>query len=75
MDIKVFGQLKDVFHEENISIESVNNVDELKKQLHTQFPGLSKKSFVVAVNRKIIHENISLQHDAEIALLPPFSGG
>ena len=75
MEIKVFGQLKDIFQEENISIESVNNVEELKKQLQHLFPALSRKSFVVAVNRKITHENISLQHDAEIALLPPFSGG
>ena len=75
MEIKVFGQLKDIFQEENIRIENVNNVKELKKQLQYLFPALSQKSFVVAVNRKIIHENILLQHDAEIALLPPFSGG
>ncbi|HSV12554.1 MAG TPA: MoaD/ThiS family protein [Hanamia sp.] len=75
MEIKVFGQLKDILHHDNISIESVNNVEELKKQLQYLFPDLSRKSFVVAVNRKVIHENILLQHDAEIALLPPFSGG
>jgi sulfur-carrier protein len=75
MEIKVFGQLKDIIQEENINIENVNNVEELKKQLQHLFPDLSHKSFVVAVNRKVIHENILLQHDAEIALLPPFSGG
>ena len=52
MEIKVFGQLKDIFQEENIRIENVNNVEELKKQLLHLFPVLSQKSFVVAVNRK-----------------------
>lgn len=75
MEIKVFGQLKDIFHQEKISIENVNNVEELKKQLEHLFPALAQKSFVVAVNRKIARENISLLHDSEIALLPPFSGG
>lgn len=75
MEVKVFGQLKDIFHEENINIENVNDVEELKKQLQHLFPALSQKSFVVAVNRKIAHENISFHNDAEIALLPPFSGG
>lgn len=75
MDIKIFGQLKDIFQEENIHLKSANNVEELKTQLHRLYPGLSQKSFVVAVNRKITHENIPLHPDAEIALLPPFSGG
>ena len=75
MDIKIFGQLKDIFLEENIQIENVKNLEELKTQLNQLYPRLSEKSFVIAVNRKITHENIPLQPNAEIALLPPFSGG
>lgn len=75
MDIKIFGQLKDIFQNENIRIENAQNVEELKKQLQQLFPDLAQKSFVIAVNRKITHENIPLQPNAEIALLPPFSGG
>ncbi len=75
MIIKVFGQLTDVFKKENISVENAADVEELKKRLLDAFPALADKTFVVAVNKKIIHKNISLLENAEIALLPPFSGG
>jgi len=75
MTIKVFGQLTDVFKQENISVENAADVEELKKRLLDSFPALADKTFVVAVNKKIIHKNISLSENAEIALLPPFSGG
>jgi molybdopterin converting factor small subunit len=75
MIIKVFGQLTDVFKQENISVENAADVEELKTRLLDSFPALADKTFVVAVDKKIIHKNISLLENAEIALLPPFSGG
>jgi molybdopterin converting factor small subunit len=75
MNIKVFGQLTDVFHGENIIIENAADVTELKNRLIDSYPALSGKTFVIAVNKKIIHENLPLTQNAEIALLPPFSGG
>lgn len=75
MNIKVFGQLTDVFGGENIQVKNANDISELKTELIHWFPALSHKTFVIAVNKKIIHENIPLTEDAEIALLPPFSGG
>jgi molybdopterin synthase sulfur carrier subunit len=75
MNIKVFGQLTDIFGDENISIENAADVQELKNQLLEIFPALSEKTFVIAVNKKITYENIPLNQDAEIALLPPFAGG
>lgn len=75
MNIKVFGQLTDVLQGENITIENAQDVNELKRQLIRAFPALSEKTFVIAVNKKITHENLPLTPDAEIALLPPFSGG
>jgi molybdopterin synthase sulfur carrier subunit len=75
MNIKVFGQLTDVFGGDNIQVKNANDVSELKTELIHSFPELSGKTFVIAVNKKVIHENIALTGDAEIALLPPFSGG
>ena len=75
MNIKVFGQLTDIFNGENINIENAADLTELKNRLIDSYPALSGKTFVIAVNKKIIHENISLTQNAEIALLPPFSGG
>jgi molybdopterin converting factor small subunit len=75
MDIKIFGQLTDLFPQEQISVDGVTDLKELKDNLLKSFPGLSEKTFVIAVNRKITHENIPLTAESEIALLPPFSGG
>ena len=75
MEIKVFGQLIDVFGAEHISTEPAESVEALKVQLEKRFPALAEITFVVAVNRKVVHENISLTDKEEIALLPPFSGG
>ncbi len=75
MNIKVFGQLTDIIREENISVEKVADVNGLKNHLNIRYPALAEKTFVIAVNKKITHENIPLTADAEIALLPPFSGG
>ena len=75
MRIKVFGELNDIIMKEDFSIDDVIDTNELKKNLYELFPELQKKKFAVAVNKQIINENVALQADAEIALLPPFSGG
>lgn len=75
MNIKVFGQLTDIFQQEIVSVEKAADVEELKIRLINSFPALADKTFVVAVDKRIIHKNISLLENAEIALLPPFSGG
>jgi len=75
MEIKAFGQLTDIFKKETISIEGVKDLNELKEKLLKSFPALSQKTFVIAVNKQIIRNNVSLNEDAEVALLPPFSGG
>lgn len=75
MEIKAFGQLTDIFEKETFSIESVKDLNELKEKLIKSYPALSQKTFVIAVNKQIIHNNVSLNEDAEVALLPPFSGG
>jgi len=75
MNIKAFGQLTDIFKKETICIEGVKDLNELKEKLLKSFPALSQKTFVIAVNKQIIRNNVSLNEDAEVALLPPFSGG
>ena len=75
MIIKVFGQLRDVVKEENISINDVKNMNDLKGYLYFVYPALKEKEFTIAVNKQIVHGDVLLQQNAEIALLPPFSGG
>lgn len=75
MTIKIFGQLNDIVESNLIQMNNVADTDELLQQLQLKYPDLINAKFKIAVNRSIIQSNTILQQDAEIALLPPFSGG
>ena len=75
MTVKVLGQLHDIVGNNFIEVEHAANTDELIQQLQLKYPALKNSKYKVAVNRNIIQSSIALQQDAEIALLPPFSGG
>jgi sulfur-carrier protein len=75
MNIMVFGQLEDITGSSVVSIENSADTELLLKKLYSQYPLLKEKKFLVAVNQKIITEKTEIGEHAEIALLPPFSGG
>ena len=75
MIIKVFGQLVDIIGSNSFETDHISSTDELIKNLQAKFPVLKNSKYKVAVNKRIVQSNTSLQQDAEIALLPPFSGG
>jgi molybdopterin converting factor small subunit len=73
--ILVFGQLSEIINASELALLAVNNTDELNKKLFELYPKLNEIKFILAVNKKIIHKNIPLNHEDIVALLPPFSGG
>lgn len=75
MTVKIFGQLADIIKSNSLNIDEIENTDELINYLQEKYPALKNAKYKVAVNRNIIQNNTALKHDAEIALLPPFSGG
>ena len=75
MTVKIFGQLNDIIGSNSILVNDVANTDELVNNLQLKHPQLKNVKYKIAVNRNIIQSNTALQQDAEIALLPPFSGG
>ena len=75
MNIKIFGQLTDITGNNSVTLEDVADTDVLIQQLQLKYPALSNTKYAVAVNKQIIQHTTALQQDAEIALLPPFSGG
>jgi molybdopterin converting factor small subunit len=75
MTIKIFGQLVDIIGSNSFEANDVVNTNELINQLQSKYPALENAKYKIAVNRNIIQSNTALQQDAEVALLPPFSGG
>ena len=75
IEILLFGQLAEAAGQNKVRLEDVADSDTLIKQLHTLFPELAKKPYVVAVDKDIISENTSLEGKNTVALLPPYAGG
>jgi molybdopterin synthase sulfur carrier subunit len=75
ISLLAFGQVAGITGD-NFSIsEQVTDTDGLKALLQNRYPALGHIKYALAVNKKLVHENTSLNGDVTIALLPPFSGG
>jgi molybdopterin synthase sulfur carrier subunit len=75
INILFFGMIKDMTGNNSIVMNEINDTNELIDKLNFMFPKLREAKYIIAVNRDVIQENTLLQQHAEVALLPPFSGG
>lgn len=75
MNILLFGQLADATGVRMLQVDPQRDTDELIRQIQLVCPSLRGLVYSLAVNRNIIHSNTVLTPDAEVALLPPYSGG
>lgn len=80
MDVLLFGIAKDIVGQSEIQISQEdkipNSVQELKDFMIRKFPDFGKlSSFAVAVNSEYATDNVSLNQNDEIAIIPPVSGG
>ncbi|MBC7758084.1 MAG: MoaD/ThiS family protein [Phormidesmis sp. FL-bin-119] len=73
--VLIFGQLTDITRESEIYLKEVSDRDELVNKLVQQYPALADSKYAIAVDRKVITQNIRLTDECTVALLPPFSGG
>ncbi len=71
----VYGQLEDFTGASVITLENIFDTDMLTQNLFQKFPLLKDKKFLVAVDKQVVTEKTAIDSNAEIALLPPFSGG
>lgn len=76
--IKLFGIAAEHAGERAIQLDVSDHCDlsELQAKLRTTFPKLeSIVHFSIAVNRAYVKQNMSINANDEIALIPPVSGG
>lgn len=74
-EIKIiaFGQIAEITGKEFMF--EVSDLESLKQNLLQKFPELSDKKMAFAVNRKLMENNITLNENDVVALMPPYSGG
>lgn len=74
VNIIIFGQLAEILGD-NLVLKDIADTNSLAVKLNEMHPGLNDKNYVMAVDKKLVTENISLSNNCTVALLPPFSGG
>lgn len=80
MELLLFGIAKDIVGESVIdlsnSVRLPQSVSELKELLATEYPDFSKlSSLAIAVNSEYAADDVVLEKNDEIAIIPPVSGG
>lgn len=73
--ILAFGKLTDILPQKMQFPWTGGTLADLKENLETAYPEIAGKTFQVAVNQAIVPLTTTVVPGAEIALLPPFSGG
>ncbi len=73
--VLIFGQLEEITDSAKLSFDNVKDTNSLVHELEIRYPSFTSASYTIAVDKKIIKENTSLNPGATVALLPPFSGG
>lgn len=77
MDVQVifFGSIIDITLVDSVLLNNCTDLDSIVNDLIERFPSLANKKYFIAVNQKMVHENIKLKMGDTVALMPPFSGG
>lgn len=76
LQLKYFGRIAELTGKsEEVRSAAVDTVAALNDVLKKEYPGLAMASYSIAVDHQIVRGEYPLPAKAEVALLPPFSGG
>lgn len=73
--VLAFGMVAEVLGQSELELKGFPNTEILLGYLQQQYPDLKSMKFSIAVNQKQVLGNHPIPNNAEVALLPPFSGG
>lgn len=74
MRVLLFGMIAEKAGAAEIEVSAIST-HALKRDMEQRIPGLDRMSYALAVERRIVHEDVPLTGREEVALLPPFAGG
>ena len=70
----LFGSIAEIACASEVDLEA-SSVDRLRELLILHVPKLRDMRYAIAVDRRIIADDLDLNGSEEIAVLPPFAGG
>lgn len=74
MKVLLFGMIVEKANASEIVIVA-KSTHALRRELEQRISGLDKLSYSIAVDRRIVHDDVPLIGNEEVAVLPPFAGG
>jgi molybdopterin converting factor small subunit len=74
MRVLLFGMIAERAGATELEL-SANSVNTLRGRLREAVEGLDELVYAIAVDRRIVRDDMALTGDEEIAVLPPFAGG
>ena len=74
MQVRLFGMIAEKAGANEVQVEA-NSVAVLRDALITRIPGLASMRYAIAVDRRVVQDDMPLAGNEEIAVLPPFAGG
>jgi sulfur-carrier protein len=75
VNILTFGKIADITASKTIQLQDITSTATLREKLEATYPALRGMSYKIAIDKKVISTETAIHEGAEIALLPPFSGG
>jgi molybdopterin synthase sulfur carrier subunit len=75
IELLFFGQLTDITGTTVVMLDHMPNTDTLKHHVFEMYPSLQQAKLMIAVNNKLVTENVVIPDGAKIAFMPPYSGG
>jgi len=73
--VLTFGAITDIIGENSLEIKDVETTNNLIHILEEKYPALKAIKYALAVDKKVVHNDVALHDNATVAILPPFSGG
>ena len=70
-----FGMIAEKIKTNQLDLEYMPDTEMLLGYLYQQYPDLQHTKFSIAINKKMVIGKTFIPLGAELALLPPFSGG
>lgn len=70
-----FGKIAEFLQQQRLMAEGISDTDQLKAYLEKSFPQLGKMKYKIAVNNTLVQQNIQINNNDTVAIMPPFSGG
>lgn len=70
-----FGMIAEKINTKELVLDYMPDTEVLLGYLYQQYPDLQHTKFSLALNKKMVFGKTMIPVGAEVALLPPFSGG